>query len=95
MAAEKSQQMALANAESLRTDLAQFREDLKVERDARQKLTGRVDSLETHIREQDKTIRTLRDAVRLFTAAWDDLTSRWHHYRQSEHPPPRPNVHID
>ncbi|MEV7644734.1 MULTISPECIES: hypothetical protein [Actinomycetes] len=95
VAAEKSQQMALANAESLRTDLAQFREDLKVERDARQKLTGRVDSLETHIREQDKTIRTLRDAVRLFTAAWDDLTSRWQHYRQSEHPPPRPNVHID
>lgn len=93
--AEKSQQMALAVADDLREDYTRLRTDLNAEREERQKLTGRVDSLETHIREQDKTIRTLRDAVRLFTAAWDDLTNRWQHYRQSEHPPPRPNVHID
>lgn len=93
--AEKSQQMALAVADDLREDYTRLRTDLNAEREERQKLTGRVDSLETHIREQDKTIRTLRDAVRLFTAAWDDLTNRWQHYRQSEHPPPRPNIHID
>lgn len=93
--AEKSQQMALAVADDLREDYTRLRTDLNAEREERQKLTGRVDSLETHIREQDKTIRTLRDAVRLFTAAWDDLTSRWQHYRQSEHPPPRPNITID
>ncbi|WP_190264888.1 hypothetical protein [Glutamicibacter nicotianae] len=93
--AEKSQQMALAVADDLREDYIRLRTDLNAEREERQKLTGRVDSLETHIREQDKTIRTLRDAVRLFTAAWDDLTNRWAHYRQSENPPPRPNVNID
>lgn len=93
--AEKSQQMAMAIADDLREDYTRLRTDLNAEREERQKLTGRVDSLETHIREQDKTIRTLRDAVRLFTAAWDDLTSRWQHYRQSEHPPPRPNITID
>lgn len=93
--AEKSQQMAMAIADDLREDYTRLRTDLNAEREERTKLSGRVDSLETHIREQDKTIRTLRDAVRLFTAAWDDLTNRWQHYRQSENPPPRPKIHID
>jgi len=93
--AEKSQQMAMAIADDLREDYTRLRGDLNTEREERTKLSGRVDSLETHIREQDKTIRRLRDAVRLFTAVWDDLTSRWAHYRQSEHPPPRPNITID
>lgn len=93
--AEKSQQMAMAIADDLREDYTRLRTDLNAEREERTKLSGRVDSLETHIREQDRTIRSLRDAVRLFTAAWDDLTNRWDHYRQAEHPPPRPHVNIE
>lgn len=93
--AEKSQQMAMAIADDLREDYTRLRTDLNAEREERTKLSGRVDSLETHIREQDRTIQVLREAVRLFTAAWDDLTNRWHHYRQSENPPPRPHVNIE
>ena len=93
--AEKSQQMAMAIADDLRKDYTRLRTDLNAEREERTKLSGRVDSLETHIREQDRTIRSLRDAVRLFTAAWDDLVNRWDHYRISDKPPPRPKIHLD
>jgi len=93
--AEKSQQMAMAIADDLREDYTRLRKDLNAEREERTKLSGRVDSLETHIREQERTIRTLRDAVRVFTAAWDDLTSRWDHYRLADKPPPRPKVNIE
>jgi len=94
-AAKTAQQMALDIADDLREDVARFREELNTEREERNKLSGRVDSLETHIREQDKTIRRLRDAIRIFTAAWDDLTHRWDFYRKSDHPPARPNINID
>lgn len=93
--AEKSQQMALAVAEESRKDVERLREDVTYEREERQKLAGRVDSLETQVREANRTIRALREAVRVFNAAWDDLIHRWHHYRQSEHPPARPNITID
>ena len=93
--AEKSQQMALAVAENMRKDVERLRTDLNTERDARQTLTGRVDSLETQVREQNRTIQILREAVRLFNAAWDDLTHRWHTLRQSEHPPARPHINTD
>lgn len=93
--AEKSQQMAMAIADDLREDYGRLRTDLNSEREERQKLAGRVDSLETQIREQNRTIQRLREAIRTFNAAWDDLTHRWHHYRASEHPPARPNITID
>lgn len=93
--AEKSQQMAMAIADDLREDYVRLREDLGTERDERQKLSGRVEELANHIREQDRTIRSLREAVRVFTAAWDDIVQRWHEYRQSEQPPPRPNIQVD
>ena len=86
--AEKSQQMALAVAESTRKDLERYAAQMNI-------LTGRVESLETQVREQNRTIQTLREAVRLFHAAWDDLTYRWHTVRQSEHPPARPNITTD
>lgn len=58
-------------------------------------VTARVETLETHVKEQDKTIRLLRDAVRIFGAAWDDLVFKWHEYRLHEQPPPRPHVRTD
>lgn len=93
--AEKSQQMAMAIADDLREDYSRLRTDLNAEREERQKLTGRVDSLESQVREQNRTIQRLREAVRLFNAAWDDLAHRWHVVRQSEHPPTRPHISTD
>lgn len=93
--AEKSQQMAMAIADDLREDYTRLREDLNTEREARQQLTGRLEGLETHVRELNGTIRTLRDAVRIFSAAWDDLVHRWHEHRLADTPPPRPRIQID
>ena len=93
--AEKSQQMALTVAEAMRKDVERLRADREQDRERLQTLTGRVDSLENQIREQNRTIQKLREAVRLFHAAWDDLTQRWHVLRQSEHPPTRPHISTD
>lgn len=93
--AEKSQQMAMAIADDLREDYTRLREDLNVEREARQKLAGRLDGLESHIRELNGTVRVLREALRVFNAAWDDLEHRWHEYRLSEKAKTRPHIQID
>ena len=90
--AEKSQQMTMAFADDLREDYQRLRGELSDERDARQQLTGRVEGLETHVREQGKTITQLRSALGLFSAAWDDLAERWAYYRLQDIPPDRPNV---
>jgi len=94
-AADKSVQMALAVATAAREDNASLREDLNKERGERQTLAGRVDGLENHIREQNRTIQTLREALRIFSTGWDELVSRWQALRQDEHPPPKPTVHIE
>ena len=93
--AEKSQQMAMSIADDLRGDYTRLRADLNTEREQRQNLTGRVDSLETHIREQERTIRNLRDAVRVLTAWGNDIVARWNVVRLQEKPPPLPNIHND
>lgn len=94
-AADKSVQMALAVATAARADNASLREDLNKERGERQTLAGRVDGLENHIREQNRTIQNLREALRIFSTGWDELVSRWQSLRQDEHPPPKPTVHIE
>lgn len=58
-------------------------------------VTDRVDTLERTVKEQDHTIRLLRDAVRIFGAAWDDLVYKWHEYRLHDKPPPRPHVRTE
>lgn len=108
-AAEKSQQMALANAADLRTDLDRLRTeldttrtdlkttrtDLNTEREHRERLSGRVEGLESHIREQDRTIGGLRAALSGMNAWISDLFLRWDYYRQQPTPPDRPNLNID
>ena len=94
-AADTSVQMALSIAKAAREHSEALGKELETERGARQHLSGRLDGLETHIRELNGTIRTLRDAVRIFSAAWDDLTYRWHEHRLADKPPPRPHVQID
>lgn len=94
-AADTSVQMALAIAKSAKEHSEGLAKELTTERGERQKLSGRVDGLENHIREQNKTIERLRNAISVFAAAWDDLTHRWEHYRKSDHPPARPNINID
>lgn len=93
--AEKSQQMAMAIADDLREDYTRLREDLNTERDARQALTGRVDGLETHIRELNGTIRHLREAVRVLTVWGNDIVARWAVIRMHQEPPPMPHIRID
>lgn len=90
--ADKSQQMAMAIADDLRQDYERLRGELGHERDGRLELTGRFTALETHVREQDKTISHLRRALGQFSAAWDDLTTRWEHHRTLDYPPDRPVV---
>lgn len=95
VAADKSVQMALAVAEDLRHDYTRLREDFTNERGERLQLTGRVSTLETHIREQERTIGKLRDGIRAFSAAWDDIAARWGHHRQQDHPPAKPLINIE
>ncbi|MGP5162553.1 hypothetical protein [Arthrobacter rhombi] len=93
--AEKSQQMAMAIADDLRGDYTRLRADLNVEREQRQQLTGRVDGLETHIRELNGTIRHLRDAVRLLSIWGNDIVTRWNVVRLQKEPPPMPHIRTD
>lgn len=94
-AADQSVQMALAVATAARDDNAALRADLNTEREARQKLSGRVEGLETHVREQDRTIRGLREVVRVLSDWADDVIANWHTIRLEEMPPKKPGVTID
>ncbi|MGP5071653.1 hypothetical protein ACTXI0_04515 [Arthrobacter rhombi] len=93
--AEKSQQMAMAIADDLRGDYTRLRADLNTEREHRERLTGRVDGLETHIRELNGTIRHLRDAVRLLTDWGNDIVTRWDVIRLQSKPPKMPHTRTD
>lgn len=94
-AADQSVQMALAVATAAREDNISLRKDLDKERGERQTLAGRVDELANHIREQDRTISGLREALRVLSIGWDDLIQRWHVLRLEDRPPPKPSVNID
>lgn len=93
--AEKSQQMAMKIAERLDVDYTSVRKDLKNAEQAISALDLQVKSLEAHTREQDRTITILRQAVRAFSDAWDDLVQHWEQYRLSDAPPSRPNHSLD
>lgn len=94
-AADQSVQMALAVATAAREDNASLRVDLNTEREARQTLAGRVEGLETHVREQDRTIRGLRDVVRVLSDWADDVIANWHTLRLEDVPPKKPLVTTD
>lgn len=91
--AEKSQQMALAIAKRLDGDVETLKTDLATERAAREHLSGRVDEQGRMLREQERTISGLREVVRAFSAAWDDLTTNWEIVRQRPIPPAKPRTH--
>lgn len=86
--AEKSQQMAMVIAVAAQEHSTRLAERVdKLEEDNRvQRRT---------INEQGVTLSKLREGLRAFSAAWDDLATRWDHHRTQEHPPQRPNVNID
>lgn len=94
-AAEKSQQMALAVAGDLRTDLIRLRADLDAERAARGTLSDRVDELGKRINEQSGTIRALREGLRMWANAWDNLVRNWDTLRLLDQPPEQPKVNFD
>lgn len=93
--ADKSVQMALAVATAAREDNATLRKSVAEERTQRETLTTRVDGLETHIREQDRTIRNLRDTVRVFTDWANDIVTRWNVIRLQTEPPQLPRTRTD
>lgn len=89
-AADRTVQMALAVATAARDDNAMLRADLAKDRGALQVLSGRVDELSAQVREQNQTIGRLREALSVFSSAWDDMTAMWATLRLSDEPPPRP-----
>lgn len=92
-AADKTVQMALAVATAARDAQIQLGKDLDKERTAREMLAGQFKALETHVREQDRTISGLREVVRAFSSAWDDLSVHWDTVRQRDRPPPKPQTY--
>ena len=90
--AETSQQMALAVAIAAREDNITLRADLDKERGALQVLSGRVDELSTQVREHNRTISRLREALSTLSNAWDEMAEQWATLRLSDEPPPKPTV---
>lgn len=91
-AADKTVQMALAVATAAREGQVQLTADLAKERGERQTLSGRVDELSSQVREQNRTISRLREALSTFSNAWDDMSTKWSILRLSDEPPPRPKT---
>lgn len=90
--AEKSQQMALAVAKAAQADNARLRKEMSGYRDDLAGLGARVESLEKDNRDQARTIRILRDTVRILSAWADDIVSRWSVIRLETDPPRLPNL---
>lgn len=93
--AEKSQQMAMAIAERLDIDYQSVRTDLTAALGAITSLQDELRTIQSHTQEQDRTISTLRRAVRSFSEAWDDLVLNWARYRMLDVPPQRPTTALD
>ena len=94
-AASSVQQMAMAIADDMRTDIDRLRTDLTAEREERKKLEGRLEGVVEDLRQRDITIRLTREALQAFSYAWDALATNWQSIRQSDRPPEKPiaNIH--
>lgn len=93
--AEKSQQMAMAIAERLDKDYAQVRLELTATQSAVAAQGEEIVALQRLSKEQANTIGTLRQAVQVFSDAWDDLVQNWDRYRQQDAAPNRPSHRLD
>lgn len=90
-AAHVSQQMALAVADDLRTDVGRLRDDLNTEREERRREVG---ELREKVEVQADTIVTLRRAVRAFRDAWGDITANWPEVRLQTTAPREPYINL-
>lgn len=90
-AAHVSQQMALAVADDLRTDVGRLREDLNHEREERKR---EVRELRQTVELQNDTIASLRRAVRAFRDAWAEITANWADIRLRDTPPVAPYIQL-
>ncbi|CAN7465540.1 hypothetical protein LJR013_003185 [Pseudarthrobacter oxydans] len=93
-AAHVSQQMALAVADDLRTDVTRLRADVDLERKERETLGGEVRELRAKVEAQADTIQSLRRAVRAFRDAWANLTANWHILRLQDTAPQQPYIDL-
>lgn len=91
-AAHVSQQMALAVADDLRTDVGRLRTDLNTEREERKREVG---ELRQKVEVQAETIVTLRRAVRAFRDAWGDITANWPEVRLQATAPREPYINLN
>lgn len=94
-AADTSVQMALAVATAAREHGNTLQGELDSTRDRLTELTGEVKGLQTHVREQDRTIRGLRSVVQAFSDAWDALVLDWDTLRLRTTPPVKPQPHAE
>lgn len=103
--AAQTERMALTTAHSAQTlatalagDLEAVRKALDRESRARQELDARFREVTGHQEEQiqdlEERVSRLRTALRIFSAAWDDLINRWPEWRAQETPPPKPHTDI-
>lgn len=90
-AAHTSQQMALAVADDLRTDVGRLRDDLNAEREERKREVG---ELRQKVEAQADTIQNLRRAVRAFKDAWAEITANWSVVRLQDTPPVAPYIQL-
>lgn len=94
-AAHTSQQMALALANELQEELVRVRQDVKDEREARQRTDVEVELLKEQRAEDTRTIGKLRQAVEMFMAWGRHLQTHWDEIRAKPHAPVLPDINID
>lgn len=94
-AADASVQMALSVATAAREHGNTLQGELDSTRERLSVLTGEVKGLQTHVREQDRTIRGLRSVVQVFSDAWDALVLDWDTLRLRTTPPVKPQPHTE
>lgn len=93
--AHTSQQMALAVADDLRTDVTRLRADLNHERTEREGLGTKLEALQQKVEAQADTISSLRRVVRIFNDAWASLEANWQILRLQETAPSKPYINME
>lgn len=93
--AHTSQQMALAVADDLRTDVDRIRGDLEHERTQREALGTKVQALQEKVDEQAYTISSLRRIIRIFNDAWASLEANWQLLRLQDTAPRKPYIKME
>lgn len=98
-AAKATQDIMSQIAGELRTEIERLREDLKEEvkkgkenSKNTQQLEERIETLESTMKEQTNTIRTLRTSLAIWVGWAQNVVTDWNDIRQRIEPPPYPDT---